>query len=424
MLFEKLRSGEPKQMQAELVIIGTELLLGEIVDTNAQYLAQGLSSCGINLYYKSTVGDNWVRVVETLSRAISRSDLVIISGGLGPTEDDLTRAAVAAVTNRPLELDEEALAAIESYFSRRYGGNMPVNNRKQAYLPQGAQVIPNQRGTAPGFIVELQGKAIAALPGVPVELEAMFEEVLLPYCRQKFSQDVIVTRNLSFTGIGESSLEELVKDLILKQSNPTVAPYASKGSVRLRITARAASQEQAEALIEPIAQEIMSRTKPYLFSTSGQRLEEVIGELLTLRNETLALAESCTGGLVGDTITNVPGSSSYFLRGYVVYSNEAKMSDLGVQEETLRAYGAVSAETAREMADGVRKRANTDYGVAITGIAGPDGGTAEKPVGLVYISLASRGNTIVERHQFSGSRLQIKQRSAQAALTLLWKELR
>lgn len=412
-------------MQAELVIIGTELLLGEIVDTNAQFLAQRLSEYGINLYYKSTVGDNWLRIVETLSRALSRSDIVIISGGLGPTDDDLTRAAVAAVTNRPLVLDEKALSTIEAYFRHRYGeGQMPSNNRKQAYLPQGAHIMPNTRGTAPGFILEHNGRAIAALPGVPVEMEAMFEGSLLPYLQEKYDREVIVTRNLSFTGIGESALEELVKDIIASQSNPTIAPYASQGAVRIRLTARASFEDEAEALIEPVAREIASRTAEYLYSTSGQSLEEVIGECLRSQGRTLAVAESCTGGMVGHRITNIPGSSEYFLRGYIVYSNEAKISDLGVNEDTIKQYGAVSPQTAREMAEGVRRKAGTDFGVAITGIAGPGGGTPEKPVGLVYISLASPGDTIVERHQFTGSREQIKQRSAQAALTLLWKGLR
>lgn len=412
-------------MQAELVIIGTELLLGEIVDTNAQFLARGLANCGINLYYKSTVGDNWVRIVETISRALSRSELVIISGGLGPTEDDLTRAAVAAVTNRTLELDVEALDTIEAYFRKRYGDrSMPPNNRKQAYLPTGAVVIPNRWGTALGFILELSRSAIVALPGVPAELEPMFTATVLPYLQQKFRGEVFVTRNLSFTGIGESSLEELVKDIIQSQTNPTVAPYASQGVVRIRITARAATPEEGEALIDPVATMIAERTQPYLFSTTGQVLEEVIGERLTSAGWTLALAESCTGGLVGHRITNVPGSSRYFLRGYVVYSNEAKAADLGVKQATLAQYGAVSRETAAEMAEGVRAAAGADFGLAITGIAGPDGGTAEKPVGLVYIALASQGDTIVERHYFSGSRMQIKQRSAQAALTLLWKSVR
>ncbi len=412
-------------MQAELVIIGTELLLGEIVDTNAQFLAQRLSECGINLYYKSTVGDNWIRIIETLSRALSRSDLVIISGGLGPTDDDLTREAVAAVTNRPLVLDEDALHVIENYFRHRYGeGQMPSSNRKQAYLPQSAQALPNSRGTAPGFILEYNGKAIAALPGVPVEMEAMFEESLLPYLQNKFQQDVIVTRNLSFTGIGESALEELVKDIIKAQTNPTVAPYASRGAVRIRLTARASSVEKADALIEPVAREIAVRTAEYLYSTSGQSLEEVVGERLRSQHRTLALAESCTGGLVGHRITNVPGSSEYFVRGYVVYSNAAKITDLGVNEDTIKQYGAVSPQTARQMAEGARRKSGADFGLAITGIAGPGGGSKEKPVGLVYISLATPGDTIVERYRFSGSREQIKQRSAQAALTLLWKAVR
>ena len=411
-------------MRGELVIIGTELLLGEIVDTNAQFLARGLASCGINLYYKSTVGDNWVRIVETLSRALSRSDLVIISGGLGPTEDDLTRGAVAAVANRPLELDEEALEAIEAYFRRRYGeGQMPPNNRKQAYLPRGASAIPTT-----GAPLQVSSWNCPVKPLLPClgacRTRTHVCQTVLPYCRQRFQGDVLVTKNLSFAGIGEAGLEELLKDIILSQTNPTVAPYASQGMVRIRLTARAATEEEGEALIAPVADMIAARTEPYLFSTTGQALEEVIGQQLTARGQSLALAESCTGGLVGHRITNVAGSSRYFLRGYVVYSNAAKVSDLGVQESTLAQYGAVSPQTAQEMAEGVRRAAGADFGLAITGIAGPDGGTPEKPVGLVYIALASPGDTIVEKHHFAGARGQVKERSAQAALTLLWKNLR
>ena len=409
-------------MHAELVMIGTELLLGEVVDANASLLGRGLAECGVNLYRKSTVGDNWVRIIEVLSQALGRADIVIISGGMGPTDDDLTREAVAAVTHCPLEQNELVMQELESWFTFRYGPDVtiPSSNRKQAMFPKGAQVIPNRRGTAPGFILEVNSKVVIALPGVPVELEAMFKETVIPYLNANHGTHRLVTRNLNFAGIGESHLEDLVYDVVAHQTNPTVALYASQGRVRIRLTAKADSIEEGQALIAPIEREIRQRTADFLYGFDDETLEEAVGRQLAEKGQTVALAESCTGGLIGHRLTNVPGSSEYLMRGYVVYTNKAKVDCLGVKEDTLRQFGAVSAETAQEMSTGVRRVSGTDYGLAVTGIAGPGGGTSQKPVGLVYISLAMEGNTRVEKYQFAGTREQIKMRASQAALRMLW----
>jgi nicotinamide-nucleotide amidase len=409
-------------MRAELIMVGTELLLGEIVDTNATFLARKLADLGIDVFYKSTVGDNLERVSRVLLEALGRSDIVIMSGGLGPTDDDLTREIVSEVTKRELVVDEGVLKEIEDWFAERYGHSaMPAHNRKQALFPSGSQIIPNPVGTAPGFCLDNDGKMVIALPGVSRELKAMFTASVAPILAKRSSGQVLVTRNLHFAGIGESSLEEILADLLSEQANPTLALYASGGTVRVRMAVKADTETAGLELIEPVEREIRSRTGDYLYGIDGETLEQVVAERLLDKRLTLALAESCTGGLVGHRLTNVPGSSAFLNRGYVVYSNQAKMEDLGVKQATLDSFGAVSEQTAREMAEGARLRAKTDMGLAITGIAGPGGGTAVKPVGLVYMSLASSGDTIVQRHLWKGTREQIKNRAALMALRLLWQ---
>lgn len=413
-------------IRAELIMIGTELLLGEVVDTNATFLARSLADCGIDLFYKSTVGDNLKRGLEVLNHALKRSDILIMSGGLGPTDDDLTRDMVSLVTGRMLEENTQVMEELKTWFQMRYGAesSMPVHNKKQAYFPNGSQILTNAVGTAPGFWLEVDDKVLIALPGVPHELRTMFTEQVQPLLVARGSTESLVVRNLQFTGIGESSLEELLEDLLTIQTNPTIALYASKGAVRVRLAAKAPSKESGLELIKPLEQEIRKRTKEYFYGYDGQSLEEVVAEQLLQKGSTLALAESCTGGLIGHRLTNIPGSSGFLQRGYVVYSNRAKVEDLGVKEKTLEQFGAVSAETAREMAEGVRRKAQSDFGLAVTGIAGPGGGTEHKPVGLVYISLASSGDTIVQRHLLRGTRGQIKSRAALAAIHLLWQASR
>ncbi len=405
-------------MRAELVMIGTELT----IDTNASILARELAKLGVDLFYKSTVGDNWLRVIEVLSRALSRADLVITSGGIGPTLDDLTREAVAATTNRPLQLDEEALKTIQGYFSQR-NRIMTDNNRKQAYLPEGAQVIANHWGTAPGILLEVDNKTIICLPGVPRELKGMLETEVIPYLAKRNKQQTLLSRTLKFTGIGESQLVEQIENQLVTQSNPTIAPYASIGEVRLRITAKATTPELAEELIKPVENQLISELFEYYYGADDQTLEMVIGAKLAARQEMLAIAESCTGGLISDRVTNVSGSSVYFNRGLIVYSNQAKVELLGVEPQLLAKYGAVSAEVALAMAKGVCERSGTDWGLSVTGIAGPDGGTPEKPVGLVHMAVAYKGNTKAQVHYFKGSREEIKFSASQAALNLLRQEL-
>ncbi|HHX02317.1 MAG TPA: competence/damage-inducible protein A [Firmicutes bacterium] len=411
-------------MKAELVIIGTELLLGETVDTNAAFLAQELAALGIDLYYKSTVGDNWVRIIEVMTQALARSDLVIASGGLGPTMDDLTREAISAVANLPLELDQEAMKMIEGYFQQTKR-SMSENNRRQAFLPRGAKIIANHWGTAPGMIVNIQDKIIVALPGVPRELKGMFTTYVAPYLSQRITaKKTLVSRTLKFAGIGESQLAELVHDELLNQSNPTIAPYASLGEVKLRITAKADSSQQAYELIQPVEQRLIHQLNGYYYGADHETLESVVGAMLRERQETLAVAESCTGGLITNRITNVPGSSEYFDRGYITYSNQAKVELLGVDPSLIGQFGAVSREVAVAMAEGARARAGTDWSLAVTGIAGPAGGSKEKPVGLVHIAVSAKGNTKAKQFRFNGTRTEIKFLVAQAALNFLRQEIK
>jgi len=405
-------------MKAELVMIGTELLLGHTVDTNAAFLAQELAKLGIDLYYKSTVGDNWLRMLETLAQALSRSDVVITSGGLGATTDDLTREAIAAITNKPLKLNLEAVAAIEKYFHDR---NRPMsdNNRKQAYLPSGSQMIPNHWGTAPGIICEVGEKCIICLPGVPGELKEMWSATVAPYLAKKGANSVIISRTLKFVGIGEADLAQLVHEEIINQTNPTIAPYAGQGEVVLRVTAKAENTAAAQAMIQPVEERLKQILAPYYYGADQDTLETVVGNMLRERGETLATAESCTGGLIAHRITNVPGSSDYFNCGFVTYSNEAKIELLGVDPVLIQQYGAVSREVAIAMAEGARRQAGTSWGLAVTGIAGPGGATRDKPVGLVHIAVASAGDTIAKVYHFHGTREQIKFSTSQTALNLL-----
>ena len=412
-------------MRAELIMVGTELLLGEIVDTNATFLASNLADLGIDVYYNSTVGDNLARLQEVLKRALERSALVLLSGGLGPTEDDLTREAVSLAAECPLQENGDVMRWIENRFLERYGSStaMSPQNRKQALFPEGSEVIPNPVGTAPGFWLEKGDTIVVAFPGVARELRAMFSETVLPKLKELAAQEALVIRNLHFAGIGESSLAQLLEDLVAAQSNPTLALYASGGTVRARLAAKASSREEALQLIEPLEREIKRRTRDYFYGVDNQSLEEVVVKGFLERGLTLAVAESCTGGLIAHCLTNIPGSSGFFQRGYVVYTNQAKVQDLGVQPSTLERFSAYSPETAKEMAEGVRLRAQTHFGLAVTGIAGPGGGTADKPVGLAYIALAAEENTIVQRYFWKGTREQIKERVAGAALHLLWKTI-
>ncbi|MFZ3171247.1 MAG: competence/damage-inducible protein A [Carboxydocellales bacterium] len=407
-------------MKAEIIAVGSELLLGQIVNSNAQYLSKRLSELGIDIYYHTVVGDNEGRLVEELNKALERSDLVITTGGLGPTMDDLTKETVAKVLGLPMILHQASLEHIQSFFTR-WGRVMPENNTKQACFPEGAEILANEVGTAPGAVVKAGGKIVLILPGPPFELELMFEQQAVPYLTKEraYQGEVIHSRVLRLFGKGESAIEELIIDLLEQQTNPTIAPLAQIGEINLRITAKGKGREQAETLLKGVLTELEKRLGTLIFGYDEQSLEMVVGQKLNELGFTISLAESCTGGLISSRITDVPGSSNYFHYGVVSYNNSAKEVFLGVKEDTLQTYGAVSARTVREMAMGIREKQNTTLGLAVTGIAGPGGGTPEKPVGLVYIALASAQDVIVKSFQFGGPRKNIKLLTANAALNLV-----
>jgi len=407
-------------MNAEIIGIGSELLLGQIANTDARFISQQLSQLGINVYYHTVVGDNHDRLLEALDTAYRRADLIITTGGLGPTMDDLSKETIAEYLGLEMTLHQPSADHIRRYFNER---NRPMSdsNLKQAMFPKDAHILPNARGTAPGAIIEKDGHIFILLPGPPNELEPMFAEEAIPYLIKKSSYK-ISSRVIRIFGMGESAVEEKIKDLLLKQSNPTIAPLAGHGEVTLRITAKAEEDEDISSLIQPVENEILKRLGNVVYGFDDERLETVLVDLLKKHNMTLAIAESCTGGHIGDLITNVPGSSEVFLEGCITYSNDAKIRRLGVSSDTLMKHGAVSRETAAEMAEGIRRTSNADIGAAVTGIAGPGGGSAEKPVGLVYMAVADRVGTEVQCHRLFGDRLRIKQGTANILLN--WIRLR
>ena len=375
-------------MSAEIICVGTELLLGDIVNTNVQFLAEELASLGIPHYYQTVVGDNPTRLQEVIKIASQRASILLFTGGLGPTPDDLTTETIAQHFKSPLVENAEVIADIQRKFEAR-GRQMTENNRKQALIPKGAKVLPNPTGTAPGIIWEPQTDlTLMTFPGVPSEMKRMWRETAVPHLKsQGWGKEIIFSRMLRFRGIGESALASKVNHLF-DLTNPTVAPYASLGEVRLRISAKTKSETEAKAIIEPVAQEIIRIAGMDYFGRDDDTLAKVVGTLLKERQETVSVAESCTGGGLGTILTDVAGSSDYFLGGVIAYDNRVKMSLLGVEFEALDLQGAVSSIVAQQMALGVKERLNTSWGISITGIAGPGGGTEVKPVGLVYIGIA------------------------------------
>lgn len=408
-------------MRAEILAVGTELLLGQIVDTNSPWLARRLAEIGIEVAWHSAVGDDVRNIADALRLALQRADVVIVMGGLGPTVDDVTAEAVAAALNRPLERDPASERAIVERLSLRNIAVLPTH-LKQAMLPRGSTPLPNEVGIAPGFVIEQEGKVMAALPGVPAEMKAMAENSVLPLLRERAGAGAIAWRTLRFAGAGETIIQERISDL-LHSSNPSIAFLPRPGQVDVRLTARASDPAQARAMIDQLREKVIQRTGEFYVGTDEETLESTVGEMLRQAGMTLAVAESCTGGLIGHMITNVPGSSDYFLMGAVTYSNEAKTKILGVSEQLIREHGAVSSQVARAMASGVRQLAGSDLGLSVTGIAGPTGATPDKPVGLVYVALASESGITCREHRFVGSREDIKTRSAIAALTLVRDEL-
>lgn len=417
-------------MVAELVSVGTEILLGNIVNTNAAYLAEKCALLGLSLYNQSVVGDNEARMEDTVRRALERADIVILTGGLGPTKDDLTKEVTAKVFGRALFMDGHTKERIMDYFRRtNREDKITENNWKQALVPEGAVVLDNANGTAPGLILKgeegtpLEGKQAVLLPGPPNECIPMFETQIAPYFAS-FLREGIYSRMVKICSIGESRAETIVADLMDAQTNPTLAPYAKTGEVHFRITAKAKDEEEAEELIRPVLDELKKRFGSHIYTTDEEiTLEAAVVELLKEKGMTVTTAESCTGGMLSGRLVNVPGASDVLNEAYVTYSNEAKERLLGVPHETLENYGAVSEETARAMAEGACRAAGADASVAITGIAGPGGGTEEKPVGLVYIGCTVRGKTTVERFIFTGSRAKNREYAAAKGLTLLREAL-
>ena len=408
-------------MKAEILSVGTEILLGDIVNTNAQYLAKRLADLGISVYHQSVVGDNPERLFEGFRLALSRADLVITTGGLGPTKDDLTKEIAFEYFGKESVVHEDSLKVLKSHF-KDMNRPMTQNNLKQAYFPGDVMVLPNNNGTAPGCIIEEEEKIVVLLPGPPREMKPMFEESVVTYL-QKYQQGVLLSKVLRVVGVGESSAAEILEDILDNQTNPTVAPYAKDGEVTFRITAKADTYEEAAILIEPMEAEIRSRLGSNIYGEGNTTLESVLCEMLVNKNLTIATAESCTGGMVASTLINYPGISSVFMESAVTYSNEAKINRLGVKAETLDKYGAVSSEVAAEMAQGIAKTAGTKIGLSTTGIAGPEGGSMEKPVGLVYVGLYMNGEVKTKMLRLSGDRQRIRQRATMQLLDWLRREL-
>ena len=408
-------------MIAEIMAVGTELLLGDIVNTNAQYLSRELANLGIEVYYQTVVGDNPNRLENAIKNAFERADMVITTGGLGPTEDDLTKETGAAYFGLKLVQDAKALELLEQNF-KKLKRVMTPNNIKQSFVPEGAKVLYNRNGTAPGILIEKNGKIMVMLPGPPKETIPMFEEQVKPYLAEK-QEYMFVSRVLRVAAVGESAMETAVKELIDTQKNPTIAPYAKQHESILRITAKAHSQEEAEKLIEPVAEKIYQILGENVYAEGETSMQEVVAKLLLEKGYTISVSESCTGGLLSSSLVEYPGISQVFMQGVVSYSNEAKMSRLGVKAQTLEKYGAVSSQTAAEMAEGVAKSAGTDIGISTTGVAGPGGGTKEKPVGLVYLGLYFQGQVKTKELRLWGDRQRIRERAVVSALDWLRREL-
>lgn len=413
-------------MIVECIFVGTELLLGEILNTNAQFLSQRLAELSVDCYHQVTVGDNAGRLAAALQRALTRSDVVITTGGLGPTLDDLTKETVATVFGRDLVLHEPSWAQIEAYFRSR-GREPGDSNRKQAFFPPDAHVLANAYGTAPGMILEEGGKAVVVLPGPPRELQPLFMEQVEPWLKARLGpgHPQFFTRVLHFAGIGEADLHTRLEDLFVHQTDVFLAPYAKLGEVHVRLSTKAASAADAAPHLDRAEQVIRSRIGSYIYGLDDATLAGVIGSLCRKRGWDIAVAESCTGGLLAKRLTDEPGSSDYFDRGVVTYSNGSKTDLLGVPAELLMTAGAVSEAAAGAMAEGVRQRAGTALGVGITGVAGPGGGSETKPVGTVFIAVASPAGTEVKRYLLrSDNRDTVRQLAAQEALRRIWVTLK
>jgi nicotinamide-nucleotide amidase len=409
-------------LNAEIIAIGSEMLTPFRVDTNSLWLTERLNSLGIDVKLKTVVGDDESRLEEAIRDALRRSEIIISTGGLGPTEDDITRKIFARVLKRHLVLNDEILERLRTRFARR---NMPMPeiNSRQALVMEGAEILANRNGTAPGMMIQEGKCTVVMLPGPPREMRPMFDEAIAPVLKQRVGDLVILRRKFSIFGLTESRTDELAAPVYLKFKNPVTTILFKDGQIELHLTAQARKSADAEKLLDELGGQLDEVLGDYIFSRRDETLEEVVGDLLRARGYTISTAESCTGGLVAGKITEVPGSSDYFLEGVVSYSNESKIRILGVPEAMIIEHGAVSEPVAKAMAEGVRKLANSTYGIGITGIAGPGGGTEEKPVGLVYIALADDTQTTVRKLIFPGDRQFIRTLAVNSALDLVRRRI-
>jgi nicotinamide-nucleotide amidase len=404
-------------MVAEIICVGTEILLGNIVNTNGAYLARACAGLGLSNFYQVTVGDNEERLSDSIRTALSRADIIILSGGLGPTEDDLTKETAAKVCGKSLYLDEESKESIIAYFKKK-GKEPTENNIKQAMIPEGAVILKNNNGTAPGVIIPYENKHIVLLPGPPIEMIPMFEESVVPYLR-KLLPGVIVSQTVKVCSVGESLLETKIKDLIDSQTNPTIATYAKTGEVHVRVTAQAATESEANKLIKPVVNELKLRFGNNIYTTDENvTLEQAVVDLLEASELRISTVESCTGGMVASRLINVAGVSDIFKCGFVTYSNKAKRKLAGVKKSTIEKYTAVSEQTAKEMVSGPELGPKADVIVAVTGYAGP-ADTETEPKGLVYIACNVCGQIKVKEYHFSGSRQKIRESATTEALVLV-----
>jgi nicotinamide-nucleotide amidase len=409
-------------LTAEIIAIGSELLTPDRTDTNSLWLTEKLNSIGIEVKLKTIVGDDDARLEETIRDALRRSRVVIMTGGLGPTEDDITRKIAARAMGRRLLLNEKVLDEISKRFMR-HGLSMPQINSRQAMVIEGALVLDNPNGTAPGMYIEHDGREVVLLPGPPREMRPMFESSVQPKLTAKAGDVRVARRILRVSGMGESAIDERIAPVYTQYKNPQTTILFNRSEVEIHLTAQARTEAEAELLLDGLAGQIEERLGHAIFAFRGETMEEMVGLRLAVGGFTLAVAESCTGGLVAQRLTEVPGSSVYFMEGVVAYSNDAKIRTLGVESDLIALHGAVSAPVAEAMAEGVRRRADTDFGLSVTGIAGPGGGTEDKPVGLVFIALSDDAHTEHRQLMLPGDRHLIRWRASQAALDLLRRRL-
>ncbi|MBD5494169.1 MAG: competence/damage-inducible protein A [Lachnospiraceae bacterium] len=405
-------------MVVEIISVGTEILLGNIVNTNAAYLAEKCAGLGLSCYYQDVVGDNEERLISVINTALSRADILLLSGGLGPTQDDLTKETAAKALGKNLYLHEPSKEAITAFFKNR-GLEITENNWKQAMVPEDSIVVDNPNGTAPGIIMKENGKHVILMPGPPNEMIPMFDNSIMPYLSE-LEPGIIYSQTVKICGVGESKAESMVEDLINEQSNPTIATYAKTGEVHLRVTARSEDEKEAKKMVKPIVKELKGRFGNHIYTTQEDvTLEKAVVDLLVANHLTITTVESCTGGMLAARLINVPGVSEIFKTGYITYSNKSKRRVLGIKKPLLEKHGAVSSEVAKDMAKRSALFAKADVSVGITGIAGPDGGSEEKPVGLVYIACNVCGRIDVKECHFSGNRMKIRESSVSAALSML-----